>query len=33
LIFFMLAVLLIVQKTIGEARLGRRPVTMVAAGN
>ena len=33
LIFFMLAVLLIVQKTIGEARLGRRPVNMVAAGN
>ena len=33
LIFFMLAVLLVVQKTIGEARLGRRPVNMVAAGN
>ncbi len=33
LIFFMLAVLLAVQKTIGEARLGRRPVNLVAAGN
>jgi iron(III) transport system permease protein len=33
LIVFMLIVLLVVQKTIGEARLGRRTTTMVAAGN
>jgi iron(III) transport system permease protein len=33
LIFFMLAVLLLVQKAVGEARLGRRPVHLVAAGN
>ena len=33
LIFFMLAVLLAVQKAVGEARLGRRPVNLVAAGN
>ena len=33
LIFFMLAVLLLVQKAVGEARLGRRPVNLVAAGN
>ncbi len=33
LIFFMLAVLLLVQKAVGEARLGRRPVNLVATGN
>ena len=32
LIVFMLAVLLAVQKGIGEARLGRRPTTMLATG-
>jgi len=33
LIFFMLAVLLAVQWTIGEARLGRRPANLIATGN
>ena len=33
LIFFMLAVLLLVQKTIGEARLGRREANVMATGN
>jgi iron(III) transport system permease protein len=33
LIFFMLAVLLIVQKTVGEARLGRREANVLATGN
>jgi iron(III) transport system permease protein len=33
LIFFMLAVLLLVQKTIGEARLGRRAANVLATGN
>jgi iron(III) transport system permease protein len=33
LIFFMLAVLLVVQQTIGEARLGRRTTTMLATGH
>jgi len=33
LIFFMLAVLLIVQKTVGDARLGRREANVLATGN
>ena len=33
LIVFMLAVLLAVQKGIGEARLGRRSTTMLATGH
>jgi iron(III) transport system permease protein len=33
LIFFMLAVLLAVQWTVGEARLGRRPANLIATGN
>jgi iron(III) transport system permease protein len=33
LIVFMLAVLLIVQKAIGEARLGRRAASMIATGH
>ena len=33
LIFFMLTVLLIVQKTVGEARLGRREANVLATGN
>ena len=33
LIFFMLAVLLIVQKAIGEARLGRRTANLMATGH
>jgi iron(III) transport system permease protein len=33
LIFFMLAVLLVVQWIIGEARLGRRPANLIATGN
>jgi iron(III) transport system permease protein len=33
LIVFMLAVLLVVQKGIGEARLGRRATTMLATGH
>lgn len=33
LIFFMLAVLLAVQKAVGEARLGRRTENLIATGN
>ncbi len=33
LIVFMLAVILVVQKVIGEARLGRRPTQLLATGN
>jgi iron(III) transport system permease protein len=33
LIFFMLTVLLIVQKMVGEARLGRREANVLATGN
>jgi iron(III) transport system permease protein len=33
LIAFMLAVLLVVQKTVGEARLGRRGATVLVTGN
>jgi iron(III) transport system permease protein len=33
LIFFMLAVLLVVQKVIGEARLGRRAPALVVTGH
>jgi iron(III) transport system permease protein len=33
LIVFMLAVILVVQKLIGEARLGRRPAQLLATGN
>ena len=33
LIVFMLAVLLVVQKAIGEARLGRRAADMLATGH
>ena len=33
LIFFMLAVLLAVQKAVGEARLGRRTENLIATGH
>jgi iron(III) transport system permease protein len=33
LIVFMLAVLLVVQKAVGEARLGRRATTVLVTGN
>ena len=33
LILFMLVVLLVVQKVIGEARLGRRPANLLVTGH